>query len=508
MKNKKGMIPPPLSIYKSIPAVYDDSLSYYELLCKIAWELQELIERVEGLTLETLKSILAGHNIQCLIDEDEETLTISTNAITKDELVTLIDGESNVSFTLTGQGTILVKASGGGGTGTDDYLLLLNKPQINGVTLTGNKTSEELGLASSDELTEIENIVNNVVNQLIEINNKIEDIYESLENDKERIDAIIRGDYTRAGNNITIDRSEYGITINATGGGGQSYESGDNINIVDNVINNDITLIRQSGKMLSTLTEEVSDIKIGTDKKQKILLSKTGGGTVIGQPTKGSQVSNLGDDSIIIGSPSFTNTSSLNRNNVIISPKGIFSFNENMGVDNLLLNTININYGASFNYSNSTMINTGLQIERGTSINGIFQDSCGTGILVDVDSSFDKSMLENRFIDYVNDGYGITDTLRVMGVGVSAFSSELLQGQTQFSVCFVENIYRPDVANRIVCVTSGFAYVQGEETLSFNIGDKVRSDGEGKAIPDDGVSPFTFTVYGKNNVNNMLLIKM
>jgi hypothetical protein len=42
-------------------------------------------------------------------------------------------------------------ASGGGGVATDDYLDLNNKPQINGNTLTGNKTAGDLGL--QDELT-------------------------------------------------------------------------------------------------------------------------------------------------------------------------------------------------------------------------------------------------------------------------------------------------------------------------------------------------------------------
>ena len=39
--------------------------------------------------------------------------------------------------------------AGGGGGGTDNYNELLNKPQINGTTLSGNKTSSDLGLATS-----------------------------------------------------------------------------------------------------------------------------------------------------------------------------------------------------------------------------------------------------------------------------------------------------------------------------------------------------------------------
>lgn len=38
------------------------------------------------------------------------------------------------------------KAHGGGGGGTSDYDDLTDKPQINGNTLTGNKTSANLGI--------------------------------------------------------------------------------------------------------------------------------------------------------------------------------------------------------------------------------------------------------------------------------------------------------------------------------------------------------------------------
>ena len=47
-----------------------------------------------------------------------------------------------------------VSGSGGGGgsPGTTDYDDLQNKPQINSVTLIGNKTSGQLGLAEAYEL--------------------------------------------------------------------------------------------------------------------------------------------------------------------------------------------------------------------------------------------------------------------------------------------------------------------------------------------------------------------
>ena len=45
-----------------------------------------------------------------------------------------------------------VGESGGGGGGTNDYEDLSNLPQINNVTLKGNKSSSDLGLASSTDI--------------------------------------------------------------------------------------------------------------------------------------------------------------------------------------------------------------------------------------------------------------------------------------------------------------------------------------------------------------------
>lgn len=41
-------------------------------------------------------------------------------------------------------------AGGGGGTGTNDYNALLNLPQINGIILSGNKTTTDLGIKTSE----------------------------------------------------------------------------------------------------------------------------------------------------------------------------------------------------------------------------------------------------------------------------------------------------------------------------------------------------------------------
>lgn len=54
---------------------------------------------------------------------------------------------SNITITKNGKDvTISATGGGGGGGGTSDYEELENQPQINGVTLLGNKTSSDLGL--------------------------------------------------------------------------------------------------------------------------------------------------------------------------------------------------------------------------------------------------------------------------------------------------------------------------------------------------------------------------
>lgn len=64
-----------------------------------------------------------------------------------------------------------LNATGGGGEGgTTDYNALSNKPQINGVELTGNKTSAELGVASASH-THAKSEIADFPSNLSEFNN-------------------------------------------------------------------------------------------------------------------------------------------------------------------------------------------------------------------------------------------------------------------------------------------------------------------------------------------------
>ena len=52
---------------------------------------------------------------------------------------------------------VIALYGGSGGSGTNNYNALLNKPSINGVTLTGNKTLKQLGLLYEEEITAASN---------------------------------------------------------------------------------------------------------------------------------------------------------------------------------------------------------------------------------------------------------------------------------------------------------------------------------------------------------------
>jgi len=52
-----------------------------------------------------------------------------------------------------------IAVNGGGGGGTSDYTDLSNKPQINSVELTGNKTGAAFGLAAAEDVTGIQEVI-------------------------------------------------------------------------------------------------------------------------------------------------------------------------------------------------------------------------------------------------------------------------------------------------------------------------------------------------------------
>lgn len=89
---------------------------------------------------------------------DEELSATSTNAVQNKVVYSALAGKQPLGSyvkTVNGaapdeNGNVVIESSGSGGT--TDYTALENKPKINGVELTGDKTAEELGVGSpSDE---------------------------------------------------------------------------------------------------------------------------------------------------------------------------------------------------------------------------------------------------------------------------------------------------------------------------------------------------------------------
>lgn len=71
--------------HKVLPLVYDESLSYYEVLCKLTCKINELIERLEdgekNAFLEWLDENLEKLLINAMYKEPEKTIYFSRNTI-------------------------------------------------------------------------------------------------------------------------------------------------------------------------------------------------------------------------------------------------------------------------------------------------------------------------------------------------------------------------------------------------------------------------------------------
>lgn len=73
------------------------------------------------------------------------------------------------------KGYVKTHSGGGGSGGTKDYEALSNKPSINGVTLSGNKTSSDLNITASHTLTHLttDGLVNSTIDLSEASNNDI-----------------------------------------------------------------------------------------------------------------------------------------------------------------------------------------------------------------------------------------------------------------------------------------------------------------------------------------------
>ena len=73
---------------KVLPLVYDDSLSYYEFLCKVVAKLNEMIDFINSLPdeykdliLKYLNEFLSDAFIECVYKKETETIVLSFEKI-------------------------------------------------------------------------------------------------------------------------------------------------------------------------------------------------------------------------------------------------------------------------------------------------------------------------------------------------------------------------------------------------------------------------------------------
>lgn len=115
-------------------------------------------------------------------------------------------------------------------SGTSNYADLANKPQINGVELVGNKTSEDLGIEQG--------VTEEVLTQALAAESAAREKQDELLQGE--IEGKIAAANILAGENIEVSQEGNNVTISSTAEG-KTYTAGTNIEITeDGVINNTI----------------------------------------------------------------------------------------------------------------------------------------------------------------------------------------------------------------------------------------------------------------------------
>lgn len=62
--------------YKILPLVYDESLSYYEVLNKVVYKVNEVIDYVDNVLVDRIRELVSNLVVDASYDESTETLTI------------------------------------------------------------------------------------------------------------------------------------------------------------------------------------------------------------------------------------------------------------------------------------------------------------------------------------------------------------------------------------------------------------------------------------------------
>lgn len=118
-------------------------------------------------------------------------------------------------------------------SGTSNYADLSNKPQINGVELVGNKTSEDLGIEQG--------VTEEVLTQALAAESAAREKQDELLQGE--IEGKIAAANILAGENIEVSQEGNNVTISSTAEG-KTYTAGKNIEITEeNVINNTVPFV-------------------------------------------------------------------------------------------------------------------------------------------------------------------------------------------------------------------------------------------------------------------------
>lgn len=64
---------------KVLPLVYDDSLSYYEVLCKVRDKLNEVIEYVQTTFLAKADEVISSYYVDVTYDRTNETINLEVD---------------------------------------------------------------------------------------------------------------------------------------------------------------------------------------------------------------------------------------------------------------------------------------------------------------------------------------------------------------------------------------------------------------------------------------------
>lgn len=103
--------------------------------------------------------------------DDRTTITQEFYTLDKalDETSLQVGDVLNAIVLNKGQMYYILNNSAGGGSGTTNYNDLSNKPKINNIELSGNKTGDDLGVANKIEKIKVNGVIQTIVNKIVDI---------------------------------------------------------------------------------------------------------------------------------------------------------------------------------------------------------------------------------------------------------------------------------------------------------------------------------------------------